>query len=338
MRIARSVLILLICTILGSTKGTKPPSVKPEETPRNFKIAFIGDQGLGVPSVKVLKLIKAEEAQAVVHLGDFDYIHNPGAWDGQINNILGADFPYFSVIGNHDLKRWKGSDGYQELIKNRFKRLGITWSGDLGVQSSFMYRGIFFVLVAPGVLGSGHATFIRDQLAKDHSIWRVTGWHKNMHLMQSGRKKDETGWEVYEEARKGGAIIATGHEHAYTRTYLLSNIVTQAVANTSANFNISKGKTFVLVSGLGGQSIRPQLRGGDWWATVYARNCLPRNNTCKPNATFGALFATFNVDGEPHKAEFYFKDIDGRVIDRFTVVSDLVPENGISEKIGISEK
>lgn len=334
MRIARLVLILLICTIPGSREGAKPPSVKPEETPRHFKIAIIGDQGLGVPSEKVLKLIKDEDAQAVLHVGDFDYEDNPGAWDGQINNILGADFPYFAVIGNHDLKRWKGSDGYQELIKKRFKRLEITWSGDLGVQSSFMYRGIFFVLVAPGVAGSGHATFIRDQLAKDHSIWRIAGWHKNMHLMQTGRKKDDPGWEVYEEARNGGAIIATGHEHAYSRTYLLSNIVTQAVANTSNNFDISKGKTFVLVSGLGGQSIRPQLRGGDWWATVYARNCLHLDNACKPNANFGALFGVFNVDGKSNKGEFYFKDIDGRVIDRFTVVSNVLAEEGTTEKVG----
>jgi predicted phosphodiesterase len=331
MGIAWSVLILLIYTILGSTNGTKPPSIKPEETPRNFKIAFIGDQGLGVPSEEVLHLIKKEDAQAVVHLGDFDYRDNPGAWDGQINNILGADFPYFAVIGNHDLNRWKGSDGYQELIKDRFKRLGITWSGELGVQSSFMYRGIFFVLVAPGVVGSGHATYVRDQLAKDHSIWRIVGWHKNMHLMQTGRKKDETGWQVYEEARKGGAIIATGHEHAYERTYLLSNIATQTVADTSDKFQISKGQTFVLVSGLGGQSIRPQLTGGDWWARIYARDCLPLNNACKPNATFGALFATFNADGESNKGEFYFKDIDGRVVDRFKVVSNVFPENGITE-------
>ena len=335
MRIARLILILLLCMVLGSAKGTRPPPVKPEETPRNFKIAFIGDQGLGNPSEKVLKLIKDEDAQAVVHLGDFDYRDYPGAWDGQINNILGPNFPYFAVIGNHDLKRWKGSDGYQELIKDRFKRVGITWSGDLGVQSSFTYRGIFFVLVAPGVMGSGHASFIRDQLARDHSIWRIVGWHKNMNKMQTGKKKDETGWEVYEEARKGGAIIATGHEHAYQRTYLLSNIVTQVVADTSDNFQISKGKTFVLLSGLGGQSIRPQVRRGDWWATVYARSCLPGNNACKPNANFGALFAVFNADGEPNKAEFYFKDIDGRVIDRFKVVSNVISEK---EKNGIAEK
>jgi predicted phosphodiesterase len=290
-----------------------------------------------VAAEKVLNLIKTEGAQALVHMGDFDYIDNPSAWEEQINNILGENFPYFAVIGNHDLKRWKGTDGYQQLIKDRFQRLGIDWTGDLGVQSSFRYKGIFFVLVAPGVAGTKHDSFIRDQLAIDHSIWRVTAWHKNMHLMQTGRKKDETGWEVYEEARKGGAIIATGHEHAYQRTYLLNNILTQAVADTSNEFAISKGKTFVVVSGLGGQGVRPQLIGGDWWATVYARNCLLLDHVCKPNATFGALFGVFNVDGESNKAEFYFKDIDNRVIDRFTVFSDVIPKKNLVETTGVSQ-
>jgi hypothetical protein len=142
-----------------------------------------------------------------------------------------------------------------------------------------------------------------------------------MNLMQTGKKRDEAGWEVYEEARKGGAIIVTGHEHAYQRTYPLNNILTQTVANKADEFAITQGQTFVVVSGLGGKGVRPQIIGGDWWARIYARHCLPMDQACKPNATFGALFGVFNIDGQSSRAEFYFKDIDNRVIDRFTVVS-----------------
>ena len=324
-RITLSVILLLICTTVGLAQSAKPIATPllGRETPLNFKIAFIGDQGLGEASAKVLNLIKSEGAQAVVHMGDFDYSNNPAAWEEQINRVLGQDFPYFAVIGNHDLKKWNGADGYQQLIKNRFKRLGLTWNGDLGVQSSFRYQGIFFVLVAPGVRGSGHDIYIRNQLAADDSTWRITAWHKNMGRMQAGGKEDATGWEVYEEARKGGAIIASGHEHSYERTHLLSNIYTQAVASTSNNFTITKGTTFVFVSGLGGRSIRRQKTGGDWWATIYASDCQRADDVCKPNATYGALFAVLNVDGQPNKGTFYFKDIDGRVIDRFTVVSKI---------------
>lgn len=69
--------------------------VAQEAPPANLKIAFIGDQALGPNAVAVLNLIKAEGAQAVMHSGDLDYADNPAAWEAQINNVLGANFPYF---------------------------------------------------------------------------------------------------------------------------------------------------------------------------------------------------------------------------------------------------
>ena len=191
--------------------------------PVNFTIAFIGDQGLGPNAEAVLNLIKNEGANAVLHQGDFDYVDNPAGWDGQINRILGPDFPYFASGGNHDAARFLGSGGYQEFLAARMNRLGIPWDGDLGVRSSFHYNGFFILLTAPGTLGTGHDTYIRDQLASDDSIWRISSWHKNMRLMQVENKTDDTGWGVYEESRKGGTIVATGHDHSYARTHLLSS-------------------------------------------------------------------------------------------------------------------
>jgi hypothetical protein len=80
--------------------------VAQEAPPANFKIAFIGDQGLGPNAVAVLNLIKLEGAQAVMHSGDLDYVDDPGAWEAQINSVLGANFPYFVSIGNHDELAW----------------------------------------------------------------------------------------------------------------------------------------------------------------------------------------------------------------------------------------
>jgi hypothetical protein len=284
------------------------------DVPENFKIAFIGDQGHGASGRAVLTLIKNEAADLVMHQGDFDYDDDPAAWDAQINDVLGSNFPYFASIGNHDEAEWSGANGYQQFLKNRLNRLGITWEGDLGVKSTVKYNGIFMIFVAPGTIGSGHDVYIRDQLAADNSVWSICSWHKNMRDMQVGGKSDETGWEVYEAAREGGAIIATAHEHSYSRTHLLSSISNQTVASQSNMLVISKGKTFVFVSGLGGQSIRDQERSGDWWASVY---------TSTQGANYGALFGTFNVDGNPNLATFYFKDIDGKIVDRFTVQSQV---------------
>lgn len=314
----RMTLFLFFCNAvvivyIGCGKNPSDPSGGSRDVPENFKIAFIGDQGYGANARAVLTLIKNEGADLIMHQGDFDYNDDPAAWDAQINDILGSNFPYFASVGNHDEAKWSGTNGYQRFLKNRLNRLRIAWKGDLGVKSTIKYKGIFMVFVGPGTMGSGHAAYIREQLAADHSIWSICSWHKNMRDMQVGGKSDETGWGVYEAAREGGAIIATAHEHSYSRTHLLSSISNQTVASQSNTLVISKGQTFVFVSGLGGQSIRDQKRSGNWWASVY---------TSTQGANHGALFGTFNVDGSPNLATFYFKDIGGNIADRFVVQSE----------------
>ena len=249
----------------------------------------------------------------VLHQGDFDYLDDPDAWDQQITDILGADYPYFASIGNHDLIAW---DGYQEKLEERLAQVDdATCTGDLGVKAACTYRGLFFVLSGVGTLGSDHADFIKDALAADDSVWRICSWHKNQRLMQVGGKGDEVGWGPYEECRKAGAIIATGHEHSYERTYLMDGLENQSVASRSSTLRIEKGKTFVFVSGLGGRSIRGQddaLAANPWWAEVF---------TADQGANFGAFFCTFNRNGTENKARCYFKDIDGTVADKFQVIA-----------------
>jgi hypothetical protein len=300
--------------------------------PADFTIAFIGDQGLGPEAEAVLNLILEEGADAVIHSGDFDYNDNPAAWEAQINSVLGESFPYFASIGNHDVDEFFASGGYQDLLEARMERLGIPWNGELGVRSSFHYQGIFIVLTAPGIfvpldLFHVYEDYVEERLSADDSTWRIASWHKNMRQMQVGNKLDETGWGVYEAARRGGAIIATGHEHSYSRTHLLSNIPGRTVASTDGTLLLSRddpgtpadeGRSFAFVSGLGGRSIREQVRclpaaapyGCGEWASIYTAN---------QGASHGALFGTFNYQGDPTLARFYFKDVDGNVPDEFLV-------------------
>jgi hypothetical protein len=317
--------VAVLSSSVASGQGQDPSS--------EVKIAFIGDQGLGAGAEAVLRLIQAEGADAVIHSGDFDYADNPAAWEAQIDATLGANFPYFACIGNHDVRAFFVPGGYQDRLEARMRRLGIPWKGELGFRSSFSYRGIFIVLTGPGVLlpldpVGVHWNFLRRELAADRSIWRIASWHKNMRRMQVGGKVDETGWGVYEAARRGGAIIATGHEHSYSRTHLLSSISRQVVASTGNTLTLARdnpatfrdeGRSFVFVSGLGGRSIRSQMRcppttapygcRGEW-ASIYASD---------QGANSGALFGTFNHGGDPFLAHFYFKDIDGNVPDDFFV-------------------
>lgn len=342
-------LLLLFLSACGGSAGEEAgdlslsSSLAPPENEttaaEGFKVAFIGDQGISDNAAEVLKLIKAEGADAVVHLGDFDYQDDPEAWERQINNTLGRNFPYFSVIGNHDEEAWdegkNGGDGYQKKIASRFNRLGLSWTGDLGLKSSFKYKGVFFVLTAPGTYPdspvwdrtTGAEDFIAEHLAGDDSIWKICAWHKNMNAMQVGAMPDETGWEVYEECRRGGAIIATAHEHSYQRTKTLAEFDDPFIVSLrfgSTLLHVGPGSTFVFVSGLGGESIHRQRRClpvilHPWqacqteWASIYMAD---------QGATFGALFITFGVDGKKRKGRGYFKNIHGEVVDSFEVLSE----------------
>ena len=317
----RAAVAALALSAVIAAEAVRAQSAAP---PVDFTIAFIGDQGLGSNAQAVLTLIRSEGADVVLHSGDFDYQDDPKAWDDQISGILGRDFPYFASAGNHDAARFYGPGGYQEFLAARMNRLGIAWRGDLGVQSSFTYRGIFFVLTTPDVFGDGdglYDLFIARELAADDSTWRISSWHEDMQLMQVGGKDDQTGWGVYEQSRRGGAIIATAHEHSYSRTYLLSSCRDQTVASTASTLILSRddpstpadeGRSFVFVSGLGGKSIRSQLLDGPWWASV---------DTSTQGANYGALFGVFDYQGDPAVAHFYFKEIGGRVVDDFFVRS-----------------
>jgi hypothetical protein len=298
--------------------GTDDDGIDPP--PATLTVAFIGDQGwepqgqLEGPRA-VLQLINDEGADAVMHQGDFDYGDDPAAWEQQINDILGPDFPYFVSVGNHDTGRWDGAGGYKDLMEQRMQRIGLAWEGELGEMAAVAFEGIYMLFGAPGTLGSDptvYADYFGEKLAADNAVWSVCSWHKNMRSMQVGGKSDETGWEVYERCREGGAIIATGHEHSYSRTHLLSSMQNQTIASTADTLVISAGESFAFVSGLGGRSIRDQELTGDWWAAVY---------TSDQNANYGALFGLFGVDGQSDLAYFYFKDTDGVVADAFWVVS-----------------
>lgn len=95
--------LLVGCGSGEETSTSSSPSVS-RTTPPNFKVAFIGDQALGKNSKAVLQLIKEEGTDMVIHSGDFDYKNNPDKWDQQINDVLGPNFPYLGLIGNHEVR------------------------------------------------------------------------------------------------------------------------------------------------------------------------------------------------------------------------------------------
>ena len=107
--------------------------------------------GMSPGAVAVLELIRNEEADMVLHQGDFDYEDDPGAWDRQISDVLGHNFPYFASVGNHEVGSWPA---YQGKLLARLSRIdGAVCTGDMGVKSACTYQGFVFYSVRCRYIG-----------------------------------------------------------------------------------------------------------------------------------------------------------------------------------------
>lgn len=315
--------------------------------PDPYLVAFTGDTGYDADDTgavdtgfeRVLELVASEEADLLVIAGDFGYEEETDIAATYFNNldrVLGDDFPVLAAVGNHD--DWSH---YMPHFQERLERMGL--KGDLirGEEYSLAYGGIHWAVVG----GPGEADFVRESLADaNDDAWRICLWHNNMSDMQAGGKSDGLDWETYRACQDSGAIIATAHEHSYSRTRTLTKLGNQRAGHGATGspeqMEVGPGRTFVFVSGLGGRhderDYHCDMHDDDsWWATVYTSNyylrngeqivksCTEARRTIDPplveGYTHGVLFITFNADGDPGRAEGYFKTVDGDVIDSFSI-------------------
>jgi len=280
------------------------------------KIAFVGDTGYGNRFQSVLNLIKAEGANLTVLLGDTSYSSDGDvAWDAMVRNTLGSSDPVLLAVGNHEIEDSNFSTVVGLAQKRLNKQSAVKCSSKYPTSTSSssgmacQLNNVYFAISNVGTLGSisGQESSLASNLNRAPAgAWRICVWHKNQKDMQVGGKTNETGWPSYEVCRRKGAIIATAHEHSYSRTHLLSSMLNKIVADNSSPYTVMEGRTLAFVSGLGGQPPRDQERGGAWWAKIY---------TATQGAKNGVLFGTFYEK----YADFYFKNIGGQIIERFTV-------------------
>ena len=335
----------------------------------DLKVAFIGDSGYGPRTDRVLELIRREGAHLVLHQGDLGYdegnLKAPVNWHSGVERILdaaveGGRFPYVYSVGNHDVRHWrqKNPPGYGRILQERVDGTpGLECTGDLGVKSSCTYQGLFLVLSGVGSMGQGHREYLSESLEEGEDfLWRIASWHKNQQDMQAGGKRDDTGWGVYRDCQEAGAIIATGHEHSYSRSYTLTDLGNEEAGHGATGsperMELGAGKTFVLVNGLGGKSGRDyhceQHEDDTWWATIFARNFWLANGVVKEKncSTMdpegkqyartvreyadGVLFITFNPGGQTHLARGEFLTVEGDRIDEFEIVNERSPDAAVS--------
>ena len=284
-------------------------------------VAFTADQGTGDAARAVLQLVADEGADLLLVQGDLGYGPTAaGTWIENVDTALGPGFPVLLTVGNHENHEWPA---YRDWLIERLTRAPeLDCRGTPGVKARCTFRGVTIVQTAPGVHevdgvdpDDGYADYLARELANDENLWRICSWHKNQRLMQVGGKGDEAGWGVYDACLDGGGIVATGHEHSYSRTHLMSDFRRGEVVHADDHLEIGPGRSFAFVSGLGGRDIRPQRTGGHWWASVWSST---------QGADHGALFCTFGGAS----ADCRFKDVTGAMPDRFTLESRNVPATG----------
>ncbi|MES1913995.1 MAG: hypothetical protein MHM6MM_006135 [Cercozoa sp. M6MM] len=299
-----------------------------EKTPENFKVAFFGDSGIKETAYSVMRLIKKEGAEAVVHAGDLDYESSPSEFFRMIDSTLGEDFPFFIAVGNHDLNAWKkdkdtDKKGYRDLIRERYERQDIAkhCTGKTAENEACLYKGLLFALSGVGTRGKDWSSFLDEALSahtRSEVPWKVCNWHKNQRKMQVGGKSNEVGWSAYETCRKHGALVATGHEHSYARTHMMSSFKNQVVSQDTERMTLRNGESVCWCAGTGGKNIRPcksNREQNPWWASYG----------CEQVEEFkqGALFCTFNYGGLQTRALCEYKDYTGRQWDQFLLHSEL---------------
>ena len=312
----------------GSAGSAGSGGVGTIATDSNLKIAFVGDTSDGTNWGAVLSLVQAEGAHAVLVQGDMTYDNDPAGWWSRTEGVVGQSYPVFLARGNHDDTTWSG------FLTEAGTHLGgaTRTAGPHNAAYKTVFRGLSIATIQKG----DTAATVNSLLADDAHIWRICNWHQNQNKMQVGGKGDEMGWEVYEACRQKGAIIQTAHEHTYHRTKTLRNTQTQTIDSTCSSGSslcVGPGRTFVTVSGLGGNSVRDQIRCTPTAATAP----FPSLNTSDPSCPiwasiytnnqgasgqYGAQFIAFNVDGNPRKARGYFKTRNGAVIDTFDIFAD----------------
>lgn len=295
-------------------------------TDANLKVAFIGDTADGPTYKAVLSLIKREQAHAIAVAGDMTYTANAGAWWTSTEEEIGTSFPVFLARGNHDDSSWSA------FLPKAANHLGggVRTAGPHDSAYKTVWKGLSLVAIRK----DDGATVVKDLFKDDKHIWKVCYWHHNQTRMQLGGKGDEAGWGPYEACREVGAIVITAHEHSYQRTKTLTNMTNQtidAACSSGDKLCVGPGRSFVTVTGLGGNSVRaqtrclpsapakpfPSLNTADsscpMWAAIQTSN---------QGAKFGAQFIVFNVDGNPRKARGYFKNVDNETMDEFEITAD----------------
>jgi len=312
------------CDALPKIDATFPLPNSALQTPVNMTIAYVGDSGAGINAINVYQLIAAENAEAVILLGDFDYCDDSTLWGRQLRAALGDGFPIIPVMGNHELHVW---EDYSDIISDmdfwQNPPEYFQCSGTRYVNYWCVYRGLFLAFSSVATAcGDGyqkqgwHERELSDMLDLSYeegfdNPFVNCIWHKNHKNFEVSSSRAEVQDKMYDLCAERGALIVNGHDHVFGRTHNFRNAadptpVTICERGDESCFYQLQNSSIVVVAGLGGWERSPIEFDdlGEQFATVS-------------NSEFGALFCVYNFNGNSDQVYCYFKTVSGFIVDEF---------------------
>lgn len=267
--------------LLGSSAGALAQTT-------SVKFAAFGDYGDGPGSQAVAQLVNSQAPDFILTSGDNCYDTTPIAT--QVGKYYGnyvTSGRFWPSLGNHDYSDpcggGSGASGYRAYFNLP------------GNERYYQVRNgpveIFAVnsnLADPSgaTPTSTQGLWLKSALAASAAPWKIVYFHHAP--FSSGEHGSILRMRWPFEAWGANAVI-TGHDHHYERVLRDDN-------------NNGVQMPYV-ISGVGGQSIRPALRAN------------PGGSVIKYWATYGALFVTATATD----LRFEFRNINGAVIDNYAM-------------------
>ena len=173
------------------------------------------------------------EAAFLVHLGDQVAGYNDTEqYRGFFEHLALYQTPMVPIVGNHDIDSWDSGGGpwfYERYNVPNRSTIGCNWS-DTDGDYWFRYGNTLFMVLNSNTLYGPdvHAEFVEQACgANPDAKWRIILVHQSGY---SSVEKYQYEAEMYREhyaylgETYGIDLFLNGHDHAYTRTALMSGI------------------------------------------------------------------------------------------------------------------
>jgi hypothetical protein len=273
--------------LLKTALFTTPAATFAQTT--SVKFAAFGDYGDGPGTAAVAQVINNQGADVILTTGDNCYDVTPIATQvGKYydNWVRGGQF--WPSLGNHDYSDPCGGGSAASGYRSYFSLPGN--------ERYYQFRNgpVEFFAVNSNVAEPNGATqtsaqglWLKSALAASTAPWKIVYFHHSP--FSSGAEHGSVLRMRWPFETWGADAVISGHDHDYERVIRDDN-------NNGVNMPY-------LVSGLGGQSIRPANRAD------------PGGSVFKYSGDYGALFATATST----TLKFEFRNTNGAIVDSYSM-------------------